>query len=30
MTVPFERWAYHRLVRAQMEMDAASPPQSVV
>ena len=29
-TVPFERWAYHRLVRAQAQMDASAPPRSVV
>jgi integral membrane protein len=29
-TVPFERWAYHRLVRAQARMDASAPPRSVV
>jgi integral membrane protein len=30
-TIPFERWAYHRLVRQQAEMDTdAAPPRSVV
>jgi integral membrane protein len=30
-TIPFERWAYHRLVRRQAEMDAdPAPPRSVV
>ena len=29
-TVPFERWAYHRLVRQQTQMDASAPPRSVV
>ena len=29
-TVPFERWAYHRLVRQQAQMDASAPPRSVV
>ena len=29
-TIPFERWAYHRLVRAQRETEATSPPRSVV
>jgi integral membrane protein len=30
-TIPFERWAYHRLVRRQAEMDAdPAPPRPVV
>ncbi len=29
-TIPFERWAYHRLVRAQRDSEAASAPPSVV
>jgi integral membrane protein len=29
-TVPFERWAYHRLVRQQAQMEASAPPRSVV